>query len=61
VNNSELNSEIQLLEKAVMMVGQEDVRDLLWAYTDVSLKYEELQKDYNELLSKYNALLSQTP
>lgn len=61
MNNSALASEIQLLERAVWMVGREDIEELLWAYTEVSMQYEDLQRKYDELLSKYNALLSQTP
>ena len=64
INELEMNisaqaSEIQLLKGAVHMVGQEDIRELLWAYTEVSLQYEELQREYDELLSKYYKLLSQ--
>lgn len=61
MNNSALASKIQLLKRAVLMVGQEDIEELLWAYTEVSMQYEDLQRKHDELLSKYNALLSQTP
>ena len=61
MNNSELTSEIQLLKRAVMMVGQEAIEELLWAYTEVSLQYQDLQREHDELLSKYNALLAQVP
>ena len=61
MNNSALASEIQLLERAVWMVGREDIEELIWAYTEVSMQYEDLQRKHDELLSKYNALLSQTP
>ena len=59
MNNSALASEIQLLKRAVYMVGQEDIEKLLWAYTAVSLQYEDLQREHDELLSKCNKLLSQ--
>jgi len=61
MNNSELASEIQLLERAVLMVGREDIEELLWAYTEVSMQYEDLQREYDELLSKYYKLLAQVP
>jgi septal ring factor EnvC (AmiA/AmiB activator) len=61
VNNTKLESEIQLLDSAIMMIGQEDVTDLLRAYAEVSLNYKELFEEYDDLLLKYNALLSQSP
>ena len=61
MNNTELASETQLLKRAVLMVGQEDIKNLLWAYTEAFMQYEDLQREYDELLSKYNVLLSQNP
>ncbi len=61
MNNSALASEIQLLDRAVSMVGQDAIKELLWAYTEVSLLYEDLQREHDELLSKYYALLAQVP
>ena len=61
MNNSALASEIQLLDRAILMVGREDIEELLWAYTEVSMQYEELQREYDELLSKYYKLLAQVP
>jgi len=61
MNNSALASEIQLLERAVLMVGREDIEELLWAYTEVSMQYKDLQREYDELLSQYYKLLSQVP
>jgi len=52
MNISAQASIMQLLDEAVHTVGQEDIGELLWAYTEVSLKYEELQREYEELLSK---------
>ena len=61
MNNSALASEIQLLDRAILMVGREDIEELLWAYTEVSMQYEDLQREYDELLSKYYKLLAQVP
>ena len=61
MNNSALASEIQLLERAKLMVGREDIEELLWAYTEVSMQYKDLQREYDELLSQYYKLLSQVP
>jgi len=61
MNNSALASEIQLLERAELMVGREDIEELLWAYTEVSMQYKDLQREYDELLSQYYKLLSQVP
>jgi chromosome segregation ATPase len=61
MNNSALASEIQLLERAVLMVGREDIEELLWAYTEVSMQYKDLQREYDELISQYYKLLSQVP
>jgi uncharacterized coiled-coil protein SlyX len=61
MNNSALASEIQLLNRAVMMVGQDAIKELLWAYTEVSLQYEDLSREHDELLSKYYTLLAQVP
>ena len=61
MNNSDLVSEIDLLDRAVLMVGQQDIEELLWAYTEVSMQYEDLQREYDELLSKYYKLLAQVP
>jgi len=61
MNNSALASEIQLLERAKLMVGREDIEELLWAYTEVSMQYKDLQREYDELLSQYYKLLSQAP
>jgi chromosome segregation ATPase len=47
MNNSALASEIQLLKRAVYMVGQEDIEELLWTHTEVSLQYEDLQREYD--------------
>jgi chromosome segregation ATPase len=47
MNNSALASEIQLLKRAVYTVGQEDIEELLWTYTEVSLQYEDLQREYD--------------
>jgi len=61
MNNSALASEIELLERAVLMVGREDIEELLWAYTEVSMQYKDLQREYDELQSQYYKLLSQVP
>lgn len=61
MNNSALASEIRLLDRAILMVGREDIEELLWAYTEVSMQYEDLQRKYDELLSKYYKLLAQVP
>jgi chromosome segregation ATPase len=56
-NNSALANEIQLLERAVHIIGQEEIEGLLRAYTEVSLQHAALQREYDELLSRYNKLV----
>ncbi len=58
MNNSELVLENMVLKKAVLIVGQEEIKETLVRYAEVSVQYEKLQGKYDDLLLKYNNLLA---
>ena len=56
-NNSALAKEVQLLERAIHIIAQEEIEGLLQAYTEVSLQHDALQREHDKLLSRYNKLV----
>ena len=55
----ELGGDTALLDKAIYIIGQGDIENLLREYSDVLVKYNDLQDKYDKLLQSYNALLEQ--